>query len=125
MTNAVDECRTGLGALSDFMATTAVYLTSGGTPPDAPGAVPSLDYSESLTFSLDQASQSAWFGTGVVQESLAYMAGATREIDMASLGKVSLFSGAASEYEQEALFYAKTRDFFIGTMRGVVNNGSQ
>lgn len=125
MTTVIDECQIGLGAIRDFMASSAAYLSSGGTPPSSSEILSSLDYSESLTFSVNQTSESAWFGTGASQESMSYLAAGGREISMAHRGKSELFAAAVAEYGDEATYYRAIRDFYVGLLRGAASNGSQ
>jgi len=125
MSTSVDECRAGLTAIANFHSDCATYLSAGGVLPEVFSVLDSLDYSESLTYSNLQPTESGDFGTGAVQESMAILAATAREVDMASRGKTLLFLSAAAEYEKESDFYIQSRDFYIGVMKGSPTSGSQ
>jgi len=125
MSTPIIECQDSLTAVAQFNTDCSTYLNAGGTPPELSPILDVLDYSESLTHSLNQPSSSGEFSTGAVQESMSFIAAVGREIDMASRGKVILFLGAASEYADEATFYTQSRDFYVGVMKGGPTNGSQ
>ncbi len=124
MSTPLVECQDSLTAIAQFHADCATYLNSGGTPPELSSVTDVLDYSESLTHCVGQISSSGEFSTGAVQESMSFIASVGREMDMASRGKVILFLGAAAEYAEESTFYAQSRDFYIGVMKGGPTNGS-
>lgn len=125
MSTPLDECTATFTTLSDFLTATAEYLSGSGEMPAAIDLLTAFDYSTSLEELVQRSNQAAAFQNGAIQESIATMVSVTREVDLATRGKASLFLSAAADAQAEQEYYTQTGQFLVGVMRGAATNGSQ
>lgn len=121
----IEECRSGLDAIRDFYEAQATYLTSGGTPPDPVSTLGELPYENLLTFSYSASQETGDYSVGLSSELVAEFSALTREIEMASATKASLYTDAASESLQEADIYAQSSGYHAGVLGGARTTGSK
>jgi len=112
-------------AVKAFVTAEGAYVLAGGTPPTLAGVLAGLEYTELLTFVVDQAGEGSGFQVGVAQDAINSKAALERELEMASQTKGLLYSAFVSNMQDEATFYAQSGDFYVGVIKGNTTNGSQ
>lgn len=125
MTTVVSECTDGYDSLSTYYTSVANYLAGGTTIPDPTSTVNGLSFDNLQTFTSQSVDISPGHSIGAAVEVISEFYSLTRELDMATQGKVSLSAAAASEAQEDADFHSQNSGFFTGVISGQPTSGTR
>lgn len=120
----IAEVDTIFNSISEFYGDQSDYLISGGTLPLL-ADINSLEYIELLSYVNNASQYSSGFEIGSAQEAIYTAVALSRELDMATNRKTSIYNSITAELEREKTFYSESGVFFSGVVGGSSTGGSR
>lgn len=120
----LSECSEGYSLLTAYFKGVSTSVTS-GVPPDVNTLSGALTYADLWTLVYKGSTGPADVSLGLAADTVSEFSSIQRELGILSLGKVSLYSSAASEAQDEADRLSQTSSFVAGSLKGSETTGTQ